>query len=163
MKLLFIWLTKELDAMYARRISVSHVTPSHITWVNCVDKLMPKVADSAKKNSSNHLQVWSQRSEMFVEKESASTWCRNLAIKYWIVDIHVLDQLEKSNACHALNLNALQKCRDLWNQPLIKMNSVRSAIAPVWAKNHAFNSAADTFSTSTAWRKLFRTDTTVLV
>ena len=55
--LLFIWQKIELDAMYARKTSVPVATPSHITWVNCAGKLMLRNADSAKKNSSNHLLV----------------------------------------------------------------------------------------------------------
>ena len=131
MKQLFTWPTIELDAINARKTSVPAVTPSHITWVKCADKLTPKVADSVKKNSNNHRQVWSQHLEMSAEKENASTWCRNRVIKYWNVVIRVLDQLEKNSACHVLKMNALQKWMGKWNQMSTKMNSVRFATVQV--------------------------------
>jgi len=161
--LLNTWQIIELDARNVRRISVLVATLNHITWESFVDKPMTNVADSVKKNSSNHLQVWNQHSEMCVERVIASTLCNNLVIKFWPVVTHVLDPLEKSSACHVLKMSVLQKCKETWNLMSTNLSSALFVTAPHLDKSHVFNLDADIFSMLVALRRMLWMDTMVLV
>lgn len=151
-RLLSIWPITGLGATVARRISAQNATPNHTMSVRHAIRTMLHCADSVMSNSNRHLQVWSQLSETFAEKETASIWCNSLATRCLPVDIHAAELLERDNACHASSQSVSQRWIQLSLQKRTKKTSVTSAIAQVLGKSLVFTWNVAISITSAVWR-----------
>jgi hypothetical protein len=136
---------------------------SHTILARHVIRTMLLSAGSAKNNWPKHLQVWSQHSEMFVERASASIWCSSLVTRHWLVDIHAAEPAEKENACHVLSLSVLQKWIQLLLLKKIKTTSVTFAIAQALVKSPVSILNVVIFITLAVWKTRLRSNTMALV
>lgn len=153
-KLLYTWVSTELDAENALRTSVHSVSANHIMLVkhasNSKSIKMPGNVDSVKARLFTHPLQWNLLSKMFVDSQLVWRSKTKLATKCCNVDIHAMVSKVKVNAYLAWTRNVLIKTKLLLSV-IILTHTVLSVIQMVLVQLHVYSLNVSTSSIWTAW------------